>query len=172
MKKLSHIEEGFLSKTLGRAKSGEERIEDRITSNIDDLEEINLGDIKIADEDIEINGEEVFTYYDMIKYKPYIEQHGWKILDLETMVNIVHSFDYSCVPYDDETYLISHKNSDDEILLPRHCEWWVDNTNLKRKISFAEHPNSTHGNVLSTIRNFDYNIRIKHALLPIRLIRK
>ena len=166
------VEEGFLSKTINRSKSGEERIEDRITSNIDELEEINLGDIKIANEDIEIDGEEVFTYYDMIKYKPYIEKHGWKILDLETMVDIVHSFDFDCFPYDDETYLIKHKKSNSEMLIPRHREWWVDNTNLKRKISFAEHPNSTYGNVLSTIRNIDYNTRTKQALLPIRLIRK
>ena len=37
------ITEGFLSKTLSRVKSGEERIEDKINSNIDKLKGIDIG---------------------------------------------------------------------------------------------------------------------------------
>ena len=172
MKKLSDINEGFMTRSLNRNKSGEERIESKITSNIGELNEVDLGVVKISDEDVEINGEEIFTYYDMIKYKPYIEKLGWKILDFDTMMDIICSFDIACVPYDDNSYSIKNKKTGQEIFISRHVEWWVDNTDVKRRKKIAEHPNSTYGNTLTTITHIDYNVKTKNALLPIRLIRK
>ena len=64
------IEEGFLSKTINRSKSGEERKEDMISSNIDQLKPIEIHnklDIKFADDILIYNNKDVFTEKEMLE---------------------------------------------------------------------------------------------------------
>ena len=81
MKKLSQIQEGFLSKTINRSKSGEERIEDKIQTNISEMKEVDMGNpyLNFADIDLEINGENMFTWEEYLKYKKYIESTEWRL---------------------------------------------------------------------------------------------
>lgn len=69
---------------INRAKSGEERIGDRINSNIYDLKMVDL-DSKlpyyVADALLEIDGKNEFLYTDFLynERKKFVEKHGWRI---------------------------------------------------------------------------------------------
>ena len=83
MTKLSQINEGLWSKGIERSKTDNERIEDKIDSNIDELIPVDLGfPFLIADKDFKIKDEKYhwFSYDDMKKYLKYFKKHGWRLL--------------------------------------------------------------------------------------------
>lgn len=93
------INEGFIGKTLNRYKSGEERIEDKVNSNINTLEGIDLGlPFLIADTDLIINDKQSFTYEEMLKHVKFIESKGWRVptdKDIDKLRNdIKYDMDY------------------------------------------------------------------------------
>ena len=75
-----YIKEGLWSKGLERAQSGEERIGDKIDSNINELNGVDLGlPFLIADEDLKVENKDEFTFDEMNHYRKMIEKNGWRI---------------------------------------------------------------------------------------------
>ena len=98
MKKLSKINEGMWKSGVNRSKSGEERLEDKLNTNIKTLKTVDMGsnagvDVLFADKDLEINGRTSFTYDEMKSYIPYIEKQGWRVPTYDEM----HSFFMNCL---------------------------------------------------------------------------
>ena len=75
------IEEGFLSKTINRSKTGEIRLEKKLPSNnINQFKEIDLDlPIVFADKDLVINGKDKFTWEEVEDYKEGIHYLGWRL---------------------------------------------------------------------------------------------
>ena len=64
-----YIKEGLWSKGVDRSKTGEERSENKITSNIDQLKPVDLHDklkLKFADDILIYGGKELFTEKEML----------------------------------------------------------------------------------------------------------
>lgn len=98
MKKLSQINEGMWKSGINRAKSDEERLEDKLNTNIKTLKTVDMGsnagvNVLFADQDLEIDGRTSFTYDEMKSYIPYIEKQGWRIPTYDEM----HSFFMNCL---------------------------------------------------------------------------
>lgn len=93
MKKLSQINEGFLSKTINRSKTGEARIEDRIDSNISDLKEVDFGlSFVFADKDLLIDGKCIIKY-DIIKehLNGVFKSTGWRLPNMDELTDALNS---------------------------------------------------------------------------------
>lgn len=83
-KYFSQMNESLWKSGINRAKTGEERIEDKINSNISSLNGIDLGfNFLIADDTLEIEDERVFTLDDIKKYKDVIAKYGWRLMTVE-----------------------------------------------------------------------------------------
>lgn len=81
MKKLSQINEGLWSKGVHRTKSGYERLEKKVHTNISNFKEVDLGfPFVFADINLEINGDEKMTWYDVENYKNQIIREGWRLI--------------------------------------------------------------------------------------------
>lgn len=106
MKKLSQINEGFLSKTINRARTGEDRKEDKIKSNIEQLEPVDLGlPFLIADKDFELDEEvenqnKKFKWSEVEQLKPMFNKHGWRLPTLKELQKYINQsfLDYEEVP--------------------------------------------------------------------------
>ena len=98
MKKLSDINEGFMTRSLNRNKSGEERLEDKIHSNIDKLKGIDIGlPFLISDDILEIDNKEKISFdeYNQ-KYRSFVEKKGWRLpnrYDILKINKMIHSVD-------------------------------------------------------------------------------
>ena len=84
-----YINEGLWSKGIERSKSGEERLGDKIDSNINSLEGIDIGlPFLIADMDLEVEGKDTFNFDEMNHYnKSVIEKNGWRIPTIKDLQN-------------------------------------------------------------------------------------
>ena len=106
MKKISEINEGFMTRSLNRHKSGKERLENTphlpTPNNLKDLEPIDIGlDFLIADKPLMIQKEQFFNKIDeMLEYIDEVKKVGWR-LPLEKEVNELLKFDHDRVKYDD-----------------------------------------------------------------------
>lgn len=75
------VTEGFWKDGIKRSKSGEERLEDKINSNISNIkesEDIGLSFI-ISDQDFVYNGQEEFTEKEVYELLPIFEKYGWRL---------------------------------------------------------------------------------------------
>ena len=91
IKDKKQINEGFWKDSIKRAKSGEERLEDKHHTNIERLIPIDLGvDFYFADIDFYDGDECEFTYEDALKYKDFFAKYGWRIPDYDDF----HSIDF------------------------------------------------------------------------------
>lgn len=177
------VNEGFLSKTLNRAKTGEERKEDKINSNIDELKTIDLGYVQFADVDIEIEGKTEFSFYEMVKYNEYFNKHGWKVFDFDTALKLIKDENIGRSVNEDKNVVLYNKNTNEKVEFVIACPaddtaeycWWLDN--LHSKSTKREPDNGAYGNAIYISRDgehvdINYEIEYKTHLLPIRLIRK
>ena len=193
MKKLSQINEGFLSKTLSRVKSGEERLEDRIESNIDEFEEIDLGfPFVFADRNLVINGEDKFTWEDFESYRSYIEMQGWRLPNFEELPKCFFRsrypdrlHDYITYKYDKgKVYFESKKGIDVlEIYIDNPygqdfwCDWIPEFDNVENKIKRGVDSQNARGWGVASWRYVqgnnpvDFNNYNKMKKLSIRLIK-
>ena len=70
MKKLSQINEGMWSKTFDRARTGDERIENKIITNIDEIKPVELHDklkLRFADDILIYDNKDIFTEKEMLE---------------------------------------------------------------------------------------------------------
>ena len=89
------INEGLWSKGIERSKTGEERMEEKIISNIDTLNGIDLGeDFLISDEYLSINGEDRFTLDEYRQYEEFIHSKGWRLPELDDIKTLGFSNRY------------------------------------------------------------------------------
>ncbi|MCM1217056.1 MAG: hypothetical protein NC548_21370 [Lachnospiraceae bacterium] len=97
MRKLSQINEGFLSKTLNRAKTGEERNEDKLPqNNIKNLKEVDLGfPIVFANRDLIIGDKTDFTWFEFEEYRKSIENTGWRLPGWDEIIQYFLKSKYS-----------------------------------------------------------------------------
>lgn len=124
------INEGFLSKTVNRAKSGEERIEEKVNSNLSELEEIDMGVAIFADKDVIINDKDKFTRSEMESYIPFFEKNGWKVLTIDVVDNLKIK---DIFPFDNQYVKVISKETNNVLIFDigerigrknfRH--WWV-----------------------------------------------
>ena len=90
MKKLSDINEGFMTRSLNRNKSGEERLGNKLTTNINELSEVDMGDdypYVFSDEVLDINGQTTFTFEEISKYRSQFEINGWRLPTYDDIYN-------------------------------------------------------------------------------------
>ena len=82
--KQKSMNEGLWSKGVERSQTGEERLGDKVNSNIKELKEIDLGfDFVFADKNLILNGEEELSYDDIKHYIEYIQNNGWRLMTRE-----------------------------------------------------------------------------------------
>lgn len=84
------VNEGFINKTLKRVRTGEERIEDKITTNIDEFSEIDLGfPFVFADRVLEVDGKDMMTNLELMSYMKTINKKntGWRLLTRDDIYN-------------------------------------------------------------------------------------
>ena len=75
------LKEGFLSKTYDRYRTGEDRLEDKIITNISKFKEIDMGfPFVFADIDLEVNGNDKFTWDEIMQYQEQINKTGWRMV--------------------------------------------------------------------------------------------
>ena len=85
------VGEGLWSKGIVRSKTGDERLEKKVTFNINDIKPVDLGgDVLIADIDLTINGEEEITWEELQDIKRQIEKTGWRIPDWDEIRFLFH----------------------------------------------------------------------------------
>ena len=91
---------------MKRAQTGEERIEDKIDSNINSLQGVDVGlPFLIADMDLEVDGKTTFSFDEMKHYKnTIIEKNGWRIPTIE---DLQYNLDkpFLKFTYEDYTYI-------------------------------------------------------------------
>ena len=145
MRKLSEINEGFMTRSLNRNKSGEERLGNRINSNINELESVDLDlDFLIADKDLEVDGKTLFTWDELLKLEKYVKSNGWRIptrteLDCDGGVNDPEKIEYMYSQPKD-MYLISIKDSKKDLIIKMddwygHEFWCIGDDPTRWKIS-------------------------------------
>ena len=75
-----YIKEGLWSKGIERSKTGEERLGDKLVTNIDQLNWIDLGfDFLISDVNFEIDGNEKITYIELENAFSHIKSKGCRV---------------------------------------------------------------------------------------------
>lgn len=78
------IAEGLWKSGVNRAKSGEEREENKIRSNISELKPVNACNefpFLFADDDFIVDGNKnTFTWHEVEQLKPYFEKNGWRLI--------------------------------------------------------------------------------------------
>ena len=90
------IEEGFMTRSLNRKKSNDERLGDQLPSNLKSFKEINLNlPFVFADVDLEINGKDTFTFNEFDEnYKNYFLKHGWRLPTYNELKNSFKDFKF------------------------------------------------------------------------------
>lgn len=76
------VNEGLWKSGIERSKSGEERLEDKVNSNIKDLKPVDIGqNFLISDKPLELNGSNMIDARDFIEnYQDYFKKHDWRML--------------------------------------------------------------------------------------------
>ena len=81
-----------MTRSLNRNKSGEERIENKITSNINDLVEVDLGlPFYFADKDLIVDKSDNFQKEDVLRLLNHFEKNGWRLPTKKDFFNNVVS---------------------------------------------------------------------------------
>ena len=85
VKKKENLDEGLWSSGMKRVESDEKRMEDKIITNIKTLKEVELSNpyYTFADKDLEINGQDMFTYQEWSEIKDKLELDGWIVPDYD-----------------------------------------------------------------------------------------
>lgn len=128
------VGEGFVNKTLKRTRLGDERQEDKISTNIDQFKEVDLGfDFVFADRNLVINGEEEMTYKELLSYYDYLKTTGWRpITDIELKksllcqyhgdYNLNYEITYTKYP-ENSTVVFKRKGFDDTLEMDIDFYW-------------------------------------------------
>ena len=136
----NELNEGLWSKGINRSKTGEERLEDKLNSNIKNLKEIDLGlPFLIADDDLTIQHIDEFTHSDMERYKEFVESHGWRFPTCEELQDYINSDFLEYTDGNDSMVIFSKKtkqsvtfNKDTKF---KSMHWCVSDNEVKWVIS-------------------------------------
>lgn len=112
-----YVNEGLINKTLKRVRTGTERTENKIRSNIEDLKPVDLGlPFLIADDDFELpdNEHNWFTWDAVEELKSTFRSNGWRLPTKEELKKYINdeSFVYSS---DAAGFNISSKTTDETL---------------------------------------------------------
>lgn len=96
------MNEGFLNKTLKRVRTGEERTEDKLNTNLDELKPIDIcedfpfffadKDFSVVRDDLDDDEYELFDFREGEKFDEYASKKGWRLPwseDIEKIINIL-----------------------------------------------------------------------------------
>lgn len=185
-----YINESLWKSGINRSKSGEERLEDKIHSNIKELKPVIFSDsytYAFADKDFEIEGKTEFTWDEVEELKPHFEKHGWRLIrEDEVMQTLMKNQKFSfCVGGKDmqdqgfknkdtnETVFFTPQNIDVRNIV---CRYWTefdkkydDNKKLKNFL-FKDTANTFN---ISVYSQFKVTMRFvnKNSHYKIRLIK-
>ena len=179
----SDVNEGLWSKGFERSKTGEERIENKIQTNIETMDVVDIGHpiYVFADKDLEVEGEEMFVYKNYLEVKDYLNSKGWEIPETSDLMScfVLDKLDYEVVEHDDDTYTISGtSNKTGETL-----SFTIDD-NYRYMRYMCELPKNTKDKYVKSTcigsweisRNYKFNIFSKSSntvsLFKIRLVKR
>ena len=130
MIKLSEINEGFWKDGIKRAKSGEERLEDKLVSNIHQLKPIDMGfRFLVADDVLSIDDIEYFDEDRLQEYKNFIHENGWRLMTVQEARLFAHNLSYKLE--NDTTLVIKSPKTQNTIKLNieqygAFVYYWID----------------------------------------------
>lgn len=111
-----YISEGLWKPAIQRTKSGEKRIGDRMNSNISNMVAIDVGmKIEIADIDLEIEGEEQFTWGHLYEVYDQVLKLGWRLPTKSEIDRILSKFIFYSERTDDDKKLIYFKSKKNQV---------------------------------------------------------
>lgn len=141
------IAEGMWKSGVNRAKSGEEREENKIHSNIRELKPVNVCNelpFLFADGDFIVDGNKnTFTWHEVENLKPHFEKNGWRLMrndETSTLIALYKRGErcpFKWVEGEDDGFGIKNKETDEvayfkpiKILKKNYskkeCRYWTD----------------------------------------------
>lgn len=127
-----YTNEGLVNKTLKRIRTGRERIEDVIKTNVDEYEEVDLGlPFVFANVNLIVGGDDTFTFGELMKYMKVIKKTGWRLLSPEDVKRHLLTTRRTLQPKFFTEYVISHTSlgvteGDFDSLVLKNGKYWLD----------------------------------------------